>query len=37
MTDRPPILGRWAWLYALVILDLVLCIVLFRYFGRTFS
>ena len=37
MTEPPPILGRWSRLYALVLLDLVLCILLMRLFGRAFS
>lgn len=37
MTEPPPVLGRWSRLYALVILDLALCILLFRLFCRAFS
>jgi hypothetical protein len=37
MNEPPPILGRWGRLYALVILDLALCIVLFRIFAGRFS
>jgi len=35
--EPPPILGRWSRLYALVLLDLALCILLFRLFSRVFS
>jgi hypothetical protein len=37
VTEPPPILGRWSRLYALVLLELALCIALFRLFGRAFS
>jgi len=33
----PPVLGRWSRLYALVLLNLALCILLFRLFGKAFS
>jgi len=35
--DPPPVLGRWGRLYALVLLNLALCIILFYVFGRVFS
>jgi hypothetical protein len=35
--DRPPILGSWNRLYAVVLCTLLLCIVLFRLFSWTFS
>ena len=37
MNEPPPILGRWSRLYALVLLDLVVCILLFRLFAKVFS
>jgi hypothetical protein len=37
MEDPPPILGRWSRLYSLVLIELVLCIVLFYIFERVFS
>jgi hypothetical protein len=37
VNERPPILGRWSRLYALVLLDLVVCILLFRLFAKVFS
>lgn len=37
MNGPPPILGRWSRLYALVLLNLALCILLFRLFGKVFS
>lgn len=37
MNEPPPILGSWPRLYALVLLDLALCILLFRLFGKFFS
>lgn len=36
MTEPPPVLGRWWRLYALVILDLALCIALMAAFTRFF-
>lgn len=35
--DRPPLAGTWNQLYALVLGLLLVCIVLFRIFGRWFS
>jgi hypothetical protein len=37
MNEAPPILGRWWRLYALVLANLVLCILLFRLFSKVFS
>lgn len=37
MNEPPPVLGRWWRLYALVLLDLALCILLLRVFGRAFT
>lgn len=37
MEGRPPILGSWRRLYALVLGELLLCILLFRLFSWTFS
>jgi len=37
VNEPPPILGRWSRLYALVLLDLVVCILLFRLFAKVFS
>ena len=37
MNEPPPILKTWPRLYALVLADLVLCILLFRLFTRWFS
>lgn len=37
MNGPPPILGRWSRLYGLVLLNLILCILLFRLFGEAFS
>ena len=33
----PPLMGTWPRLYAVVIGSLVLCILLFRLFGKVFS
>ncbi len=33
----PPILGAWSRLYALVLIELALCILLFYLFERVFS
>lgn len=33
----PPVLGRWSRLYALVLVELALCIVLLGLFARAFS
>ena len=35
--DMPPILGSWKRLYALVLGELLLCILLFLLFSRAFS
>jgi len=35
--DAPPILGTWNRLYALVLIELGLCILLFYLFERVFS
>ncbi len=35
--EPPPILGRWSRLYALVLMELALCILLFYLFERVFS
>ena len=35
--EPPPVLGRWSRIYALVLVELGLCILLFRVFGRVFS
>lgn len=35
--EAPPILGRWSRLYALVLMELALCILLFYLFERVFS
>jgi len=35
--EPPPVLGRWSRIYALVLVELALCIILFRVFGRVFS
>ncbi len=35
--EAPPILGRWSRLYALVLVELALCILLFYLFERVFS
>ena len=35
--EAPPILGSWNRLYALVLIELVLCILLFYLFERVFS
>jgi len=35
--DAPPLLGSWKRLYALVLGELVLCILLFRLFSWAFS
>lgn len=35
--DPPPVLGRWSRLYALVLMELALCILLFYVFERVFS
>jgi hypothetical protein len=37
MNEGPPILGRWWRLYGLVILNLLLCILLFRLFSKVFA
>ena len=33
----PPILGSWKWIYAVVLGELLLCILLFRLFSWVFS
>jgi hypothetical protein len=35
--EGPPVLGSWNRIYALVLIELALCIILFRLFGRVFS
>ncbi len=35
--EAPPILGRWSRLYALVLIELALCILLFYLFERVFA
>lgn len=35
--EPPPVLGRWSRIYTLVLVELALCILLFRVFGRVFS
>lgn len=35
--DAPPVLGTWNRLYALVLIELALCILLFYLFERVFS
>jgi hypothetical protein len=35
--ETPPLLGSWTRIYALVLGELVLCILLFRLFSWTFS
>jgi len=35
--EPPPILGRWSRLYALVLIGLALCILLFYVFEQVFS
>jgi hypothetical protein len=37
MAEEGPVTRRWGWLYALVLLELALCIVLLRVFARAFS
>lgn len=39
MTEQepPPVLGAWSRLYALVLIELALCILLFYLFERVFS
>jgi hypothetical protein len=37
MEPPPPILGAWSRLYALVLIELALCILLFYLFERVFS
>lgn len=37
LDEAPPVLGRWSRLYALVLIELALCIVLFYLFERVFS
>ena len=37
MNAPPPILGSWPRLYALVLLNLLACILLFRLFAKVFS
>ena len=37
MNEPPPVLGSWPRLYALVLLNLALCIILFRLFRKVFS
>ena len=33
----PPLLGSWKRIYALVLVELLLCILLFHLFGRVFA
>lgn len=35
--EPPPVLGAWSRLYALVLIELALCILLFYAFERVFS
>ena len=35
--DAPPLLGAWPWVYAAVLGELLLCILLFRLFSWAFS
>lgn len=35
--EFPPVLGTWSRLYALVLIELALCILLFYLFERVFS
>ncbi len=35
--EAPPLLGSWTWVYAVVLGELLLCILLFRLFSRAFS
>ena len=35
--DAPPLLGSWKWIYAAVLAELLLCILLFRLFSWAFS
>jgi hypothetical protein len=37
VNEPPPVLGTWPRLYALVLLNLALCILLLRLFGKVFS
>jgi hypothetical protein len=37
MEDRPPILGSWKRIYAVVLGELLLCILLFRLFSWAYS
>jgi hypothetical protein len=37
MNEPPPILGTWPRFYAVVLLNLALCILLLRVFARVFS
>jgi hypothetical protein len=37
MLEPPPVLKSWGRIYALVLLNLLLCILLFYAFGRAFS
>ena len=37
MTEPPPVLGSWNRIYALVLGELLLCILLFRLFAKVFS
>jgi hypothetical protein len=36
-SEAPPVMGTWNRIYALVLVELALCILLFRWFGRVFS
>jgi hypothetical protein len=35
--EAPPLLGSWRWVYAVVLGELLLCILLFRLFSWAFS
>jgi hypothetical protein len=35
--EMPPFLGSWKWVYALVLGELLLCILLFRLFSWAYS
>jgi hypothetical protein len=37
MTEPPPVLKTWNRIYALVLLNLLLCILLFRLFAKVFA
>ena len=35
--EAPPLLGSWKWVYAVVLGELLLCILLFRLFSAAFA